>query len=52
MAYNSKDIEGIQQNVFTLIHSPCISGAIFISFKDMQQLGDEFFGLDLALHKR
>lgn len=49
MAYNSKDTEGVQQNIFTLFHGPCISGAIFISFKDMQQLGDGFF-LYLVLH--
>lgn len=52
MAYNLKDTEGIQQNIFTLFHGPCISGAIFISFKDMQQLGDGFFRLYLVLHNR
>lgn len=42
MAYNSKDTGGRRQTILTLIHGPCISGAIFISFKDMQQLGDSF----------
>lgn len=34
MTHNSKDMEGIQQNIFTLIPSPWMNGAIFTSLKD------------------